>query len=96
MMQLVKDAFLCHEQCNAHFTGIFDGHGQVPVPWFDRDPTLCGWRAILDYQLALWRRLENGLDLCIGHQAFLKAACVFVTRPGLVKKGMCDGVSTSY
>jgi hypothetical protein len=30
--------------------------------------------AIFVYQLALLNRFENGLDLCIGLKAFLKAA----------------------
>jgi hypothetical protein len=59
---------------DASFTSIFDGHGQVPDLWSDRDPTFCGWRAILVYQLDLWCRFANGLDLCIGFEAFLKAA----------------------
>ena len=28
------------ENFNEHFKGIFDGHGQVPDLWVDRDPTL--------------------------------------------------------
>ena len=61
------------ENFNEHFKGIFDGHGQVPTKG------LCNTRrfalgAIFVYQLALFYRFQNGLDLNVGLKAFLKAA----------------------
>jgi len=61
------------ENFNEHFKGIFDGHGQVPDLWFDRDPTLCLRRGVV-YQLALLYRFEKGLDFCVELKAFLNAA----------------------
>ena len=61
------------ENFNEHFKGIFDGYGQVPTKGLLAIERFA-LGAIFVYQLALWYRLEQGLDLCIGHKAFLKAA----------------------
>jgi transposase len=61
------------ENFNEQFKGIFDVHGPVPTR---------GWKptrrfalgAVLLYQLTLWLRFEEGLDLRTGLKAFLKAA----------------------
>jgi hypothetical protein len=64
---------LAIENFNQHFKGIFGGHAQVPTKGLvaTRRRAL---GAILVYQLALWYRFEQGLDLNIGLKAFLKAA----------------------
>jgi len=61
------------ENFNQHFKGIFGGHAQVPTKGLVATRR---WAlgAILVYQLALWYRFEQGLDLNIGLKAFLKAA----------------------
>jgi hypothetical protein len=58
---------------NHHFYGIFGGHAPVPTKGLVATRR---WAlgAILVYQLALWYRFEQGLDLNIGLKAFLKAA----------------------
>ena len=61
------------ENFNEHFKGIFDGHGQVPTKGLVATQRFA-LGAIFVYQLALWYRFENGLDLCLGLKAFLKAA----------------------
>ncbi len=61
------------ENFNEQFKAIFDVHGPVPTR---------GWQAtrrfalgaILLYQLTLWLRFEDGLDLRTGLKAYLKAA----------------------
>ncbi len=53
--------------------GSFDGHGQVPTKGLIAAQRFA-LGAIFVYQLALWYRFEQGLDLCIGLKAFLKAA----------------------
>jgi hypothetical protein len=64
---------LAIENFNQHFKGIFGGHAQVPTKGLVATRR---WAlgAILVYQLALWYRFEQGLDLNIGLKAFLKAA----------------------
>jgi hypothetical protein len=61
------------ENFNEHFKGIFDGHGQVPTKGLIPTQRFA-LGAVFVYQLALLYRFENGLDLCIGLKAFLKAA----------------------
>ena len=61
------------ENFNEHFKGIFDGHGQVPTKGLIATQRFA-LGAIFVYQLALLYRFENGLDLCVGLKAFLKAA----------------------
>ena len=61
------------ENFNEHIKGIFDGHGQVPTKGLIATQRFA-LGAVFVYQLALWCRFENGLDLCIGLKAFLKAA----------------------
>ena len=61
------------ENFNEHFKGIFGGHGQVPTKGLISTQRFA-LDAIFVYQLALWYRFENGLDLCLGLKAFLKAA----------------------
>jgi hypothetical protein len=61
------------ENFNEHFKGIFDGHGQVPTKGLIATQRFA-LGAIFVYQLALWYRFENHLDLCVGLKAFLKAA----------------------
>jgi Transposase DDE domain len=61
------------ENFNEHFKGIFDGHGQVPSKGLIATQRFA-LGAIFVYQLALWYRFENHLDLCVGLKAFLKAA----------------------
>lgn len=64
---------LAIENFNEHFKGIFDGHGQVPTKG-RTNTTRFALGAVFVYQLALLYRFEHGLDLCIGLNAFLKAA----------------------
>jgi hypothetical protein len=64
---------LAIENFNEHFKGIFDGHGQVPTKGRVNTRRFA-LGAILVYQLALLYRFEQGLNLCIGLKAFLKAA----------------------
>lgn len=61
------------ENFNEHFKSIFDGHAQVPTKGLVATQR---WAlgAVLVYQLALWYRHEQGLDLNDGLKAFLKAA----------------------
>jgi hypothetical protein len=61
------------ENLNEHFKGIFQAHG--PVPTKGRVATTrFALGAVLVYQLALWWRFEQGLDLNVGLKHFLKAA----------------------
>lgn len=62
-----------NENFNEHFKGIFDGHGQVPTKGLIATQRFA-LGAIFVYQLAILYRFENGLDLCVGLKAFLKAA----------------------
>lgn len=64
---------LASENFNEHFKGIFDGHSQVPTKGLIATQRF-GLGAVLVYQLALWYRFEQGLPLCVGLKAFLKAA----------------------
>ncbi len=64
---------IARENFNEHFKGFFDGHGQVPTKGLNATQRFAEG-AIFVYQLALWYRFENDLDLCIGLKAFLKAA----------------------
>lgn len=64
---------LAIENFNEHFKGIFDGHGQVPTKGLTNTRRFV-LGAIFVYQLALFYRFQNGLDLNVGLKAFLKAA----------------------
>jgi Transposase DDE domain len=64
---------LAIENFNEHFKGIFDGHGQVPTKGLINTQRFA-LGAILLYQLALLYRFQQGLTLCVGLKAFLKAA----------------------
>jgi hypothetical protein len=61
------------ENFNEQFKGIFDVHGAVPTKGL-RNTQRFALGAILLYQLTLWERFEQGLDLRTGLKAFLKAA----------------------
>lgn len=61
------------ENLNEQFKGIFDGHGQVPTKGLINTRRFA-LGAILVYQLALWYRFEQEMDLRVGLKAFLKAA----------------------
>lgn len=61
------------ENFNEHFKSIFDGHGQVPTKGLIATQRFV-LGAVFVYQLGLLYRFENGLDLCVGLKAFLKAA----------------------
>jgi len=61
------------ENCNGHFKGIFDGHGQVPTKGLLATQRFA-LGAIFVYQLAFLYRFEHDLPLCVGLQAFLKSA----------------------
>ena len=61
------------ENLNEHFKGIFDVHGPVPTKG-RRATARFALGAVLVYQLALWHRFEQGLDLNVGLKHFLKAA----------------------
>jgi hypothetical protein len=61
------------ENFNEQFKGIFEAHG--PVPTKGLRATQCfALGAVFLYQLTLWYRVEQGLDLRVGLKAFLKAA----------------------
>jgi DDE family transposase len=62
-----------NENFNEHFKGIFDGHAQVPTKGLINTQRFA-LGAILVYQIGLLYRFEQGLDLCVGLKAFLKAA----------------------
>ena len=62
-----------YENLNEHFKGSFDGHGQVPTKGLIATQRFA-IGAIFVYQLALLYRFENGFDLYVGLNAFLKAA----------------------
>lgn len=61
------------ENFHEHFKGIFDGHGQVPTKGLLATQRFA-LGAVFVYQLALWYRFEQHLDLCLGLKAFLKSA----------------------
>jgi hypothetical protein len=61
------------ENFNEQFKEIFDVHGAVPTQGL-RNTQRFALGAILLYQLTLWERFEQGLDLRTGLKAFLKAA----------------------
>jgi len=61
------------ENLNEQFKGIFDAHGQVPTKGLSNTRRFA-LGAVLVYQLTLWYRHENDLDLRVGLKPFLKAA----------------------
>ena len=61
------------ENFNEQFKGIFDVHGAIPTKGL-RATRRFALGAILVYQLALFQRAEEGLDLRVGLKSFLKAA----------------------
>jgi hypothetical protein len=61
------------ENLNEQFKGIFDAHGQVPTKGLVNTRRFA-LGAVFVYQLTLWYRHEQGLDLRVGLKAFLKAA----------------------
>jgi hypothetical protein len=61
------------ENFNEHFKSIFDGYGQVPKKGLAATQHFV-LGAVFVYQLGLFYRFENGLDLCVGLKAFLKVA----------------------
>ena len=61
------------ENFNEQFKAIFDVHGAVPTKGL-RHTQRFALGAVLLYQLTLWHRYEQGLDLRTGLKAFLKAA----------------------
>jgi DDE family transposase len=61
------------ENFNEQFKGIFDVHGSVPTKGL-KPTQRFALGAIFLYQLTLWLRFEQGLDLRSGIKAFLKAA----------------------
>ena len=64
---------VANENFNEQFKGIFDGHEKVPTKGLKKTQ-LWALGAIFVYQLALWYRFENQLDLRAGLKPFLKAA----------------------
>jgi hypothetical protein len=61
------------ENFNGQFKGIFDVQGAVPTKGLTNTRRFA-LGAVLVYQLALWHRHEQGLDLRVGLDPFLKAA----------------------
>jgi hypothetical protein len=61
------------ENFNEQFKGIFDGHGQVPTKGLTNTRRFA-LGAIFVYQLTLWYRHEQAMDLRVGLKPFLKAA----------------------
>jgi Transposase DDE domain len=61
------------ENLNEQFKGIFDVHGQVPTKGLVNTRRFA-LGAVFVYQLTLWYRQEQGLDLRVGLKPFLKAA----------------------
>ena len=61
------------ENFNEQFKGIFDAHGPVPTKGL-KNTQRFALGAVLLYQLTLWYRFEQGLDLRTGLKALLKAA----------------------
>ncbi len=61
------------ENFNEHFKGIFEVHGPVPTKGKIATARFT-LGAVLVYQLALWYRFEQGMDLNVGLKHFLKAA----------------------
>jgi hypothetical protein len=61
------------ENLNEPFKGIFDVHGQVPTKGLVNTRRFA-LGAVFVYQLTLWSRQEQGLDLRVGLKPFLKAA----------------------
>jgi len=64
---------VANENFNHLFKSIFEGHDKVPTKGLKKTQ-LWALGAILVYQLALWYRFENRLDLRVGLKPFLKAA----------------------
>lgn len=64
---------LAIENFNGQFKGIFDLQGQVPTKG-ETNTRRYVLGAVLVYQLILWYRFEQGLDLRVGLEPFLKAA----------------------
>jgi len=61
------------ENFNEQFKGIFDGHRQVPTKGLTNTRRFA-LGAIFVYQLTLWYRHEQHMDLRVGLKPFLKAA----------------------
>jgi DDE family transposase len=61
------------ENFNEHFKGIFEVHGPVPTKGQIATARFA-LGAVLVYQLALWYRFEQGMDLNVGLKHFLRAA----------------------
>jgi Transposase DDE domain len=61
------------ENFNEQFKAIFDAHGAVPTKGLVRTQQFA-LGAVFLYQLTLWHRFEQGLDLRVGLKAFLRAA----------------------
>ena len=61
------------ENFNQLFKGIFGAHEKVPTKGYKKT-ALWALGAVLVYQLTLWYRFEQGLDLRTGLKPFLKAA----------------------
>jgi hypothetical protein len=61
------------ENCNGQFKAMFDLHGAVPTKGLANTRRFA-LGAVLVYQLTLWHRHEQGLDLRVGLDPFLKAA----------------------
>lgn len=61
------------ENFNGQFKAIFDVHGQVPTKGVTNTQRFA-LGAVFVYQLTLWHRHEQGLDLRVGLDPFLKAA----------------------
>lgn len=65
--------FVAIENFNEHFKGIFNSHGQVPTKGLINTKRFA-LGAILIYQIALFYRFLNGMELNVGLKPFLKAA----------------------
>lgn len=65
--------FVAIEHFNEQFTGIFDGHGQVPSKGRIATRRFALGAVLVD-QLALWHRFAHGLDLNNSLKAFAKVA----------------------
>lgn len=61
------------ENFNEHFKAIFDSHGQVPTRGLANTKRFA-LGAIFVYQIALFYRFINGLELNVGLKPFLRAA----------------------
>jgi hypothetical protein len=70
---LHKMRSLAMENLNEHFKGTFDVHGQVPTKGKIATARFA-LGAVLVYQLAVWQRHEDKLQLNVGLKHYLKAA----------------------